>query len=134
MWQHFATMMHPEPVFSLAKGCLGHRSNHRLPFPVDTDVGVKLDQAFLPKLVEQPSLAPGLETVMHSAACSHTSGQGLPLANCPQHIEDRIHRLAGWYPGPPTFRVWPLLGQERLDALPQFVWDAPLFVNRCVLC
>jgi hypothetical protein len=122
------------PVFFPAQWRLGHRPIHSLPFPVDANLGVELDQPFLPEPTEHPGLLPGLEAVMDRAARSKTSGQGLPLTSGPKHVEDTVHHLAGRYPWPSPFRVWPLLRQERFHALPQFVWDAPLIVDRCVLC
>jgi hypothetical protein len=122
------------PVFSPAQRCLGHRPVHRLPFPVEAPAGIKLDQACLPELTKHPSFAPGLETLMHGAACPYASRECLPLVTCPQHVEDRIHGLSGWHSGPSALRVRSLLWQKGLDALPEFIWDAPLLVNRCVPC
>jgi hypothetical protein len=73
--------------------------------------------------LEEVGLAPFLEAVMDGAWCAEASRYRLPLASGSEDVEYRVH-------GEPIIHSWAaglLLGfrlrQERLDSVPELVWD-----------
>jgi hypothetical protein len=61
-------------------------------------------------------------------------GKAFQLAAGAQDIEDAIHCLAVGCPRPSTFRLRVLGWEQRLDSLPQLVWNAPAIVDYRFVC
>ena len=118
------------PVFFPGQGRLGHRPVHRLPAPLDPVLLVVLHEPLLPKPPEDPSLRPALERPVGRAAVADAGGiQGIPLTAGAQHEEDRVHGAARIDRFAVAAQGMGLAGREqRLDAFPQFVRDAPAVI------
>jgi hypothetical protein len=56
--------------------------------------------------------------------------QGIPLTTGTEHEKDGIHGFTIIDPRPMApQRVWLARREQRLDALPQFIWDTPVTVG-----
>src|SRR5215211_4343934 len=88
------------PTFSPPKRCLGHRTVHRLPFPLESLPLIVQQQSLLPAPRKHTGLPPLLTPVMHRTGCPQAPRQRFPLAAGAQHIHDGGHRLPVSHPGP----------------------------------
>ena len=119
------------PVFFPPERGLGHGPVHGQPPPIEPLQLVVLQQALLPELGEDASLHPLLEAAVGGALGADAGRrQRAPLAAGAQREEDGIHGLAisdAWVVAAEGVG---LAGrQQRLDAPPQGVGDAPAVID-----
>src|SRR5262245_2098838 len=119
------------PVFSPPERSLGHGPVQRQPAPIQSPQLVVLLQPLRPEFLEDVRLDPFLKAAVRRTLGTDAGGlQGAPLAAGAEHEEDGIH-------GPPigharvvTTEGMRLAGrQERFEALPQRLGDAPAVID-----
>src|SRR5215210_4589595 len=79
------------PVFSPPERCLGHRSIHTQPVPVDPVQFIKLLNASVPEFLKNARLNPFLKAVMGGGFGTQVRVlEGFPLTTRAEHIENGI--------------------------------------------
>src|SRR5450432_1830249 len=119
------------PVFFPAQGCLGHRTVHRKPGPVDSDELLVVSKGLHPGPLEDAGLGPFQEATVRRGARAYASGvEGVPLAAGAQYEQDCVHRVAIGHPRVVASEGMLLaFRQQRLDLRPQHIRNPPPIVS-----
>lgn len=97
----------------------------RLPLPLDPPQLVVLPEEPDPQLLEDPFADPLLESAMGRGARPVLLRESLPLAPCPEHVQNAVKDPPERHRRPPSGARHLLLPEERLYLCPQIVRDAP---------
>src|SRR5512135_171388 len=114
------------PVFPPTERGLGHRPVQALPLPLDALQFVVLVQGDAPEVSEDPLGGPLLEVVVQGTATAEFGWGGFPLTAGAEDVEDAVEHRPQVRPGSPPLGALGILGQERLDSLPQGIGNAPI--------
>ena len=114
------------PVFFPPERGLGHRSVHRLPFPVQSMQIIEFLQGFRPQFLEDSPLHEHLEVSMDCAARTELRRHRLPLTARSQDVKDAVKHRPPTQTRTPTLPRTSELGQERLNPIPHLIWHAKL--------
>src|SRR5206468_8251580 len=97
-------------VFFPAQRRFGHRPVDALELPLNAFQVVVLQERHVPQPAKYATLAPLLVIIMQTAAGTERSRRGLPLAACPQHIEDAVRHVSQRQTRPTPFAAATILG------------------------
>src|SRR5215203_398940 len=82
------------PVFFPAQRRFGQRPVDALEVPLNALQIVVLQERHVPQLAKHAALGPLLKIMMQAAARTECPRRGLPLATCPEHIEDAVRHVS----------------------------------------